>query len=303
MIYWMKRSGSIHSMKQPTEEQQTLSGEEPPVSRAARLEEAPGWHRPSLRPLRLHTNRVAPVRETPPELRELERYLILALALVSASLLTGLVERADSQAYLTAMRFPLAFAVCVVCATALVRLRGAKGGLVRTGLPLARDGVTGLPDEQYFWLRLREEYSRSRRYGEAFSVAILDVNSLRMINHTYGEAAGDAALGRVANVVDSAKRGSDVAVRMADDEFAILLLDCDRDGAEAFAERVRQYLDGSPAALVLQGRPLTFPIGVSIGVAAIMEHEPGAEALVGRARHNLTLAKEEREMARSRWAI
>ena len=103
MIYWMERSGSIHSMKQPTEEQQTLSGEEPPVSRAARLEEAPGWHRPSLRPLRLHTNRVAPVRETPPELRELERYLILALALVSASLLTGLVERAHSQAYLTAM--------------------------------------------------------------------------------------------------------------------------------------------------------------------------------------------------------
>jgi len=302
MIYWMKRSGSIHSMKQPTEEQQTLSGKDPSASHAARLEEAPGWHRPGLRPLRLH-NKVAPVREAPPELRELERYLMLALALVSVSLLIGLAERADSQPYLTAMRFPLAFAICVVCATALVRLRSAKRGLVRTGLPLTRDAVTGLPDEQYFWLRLREEYSRSRRYGEAFSVAILDVNSLRMINHAYGEAAGDAALGRVARVVDSAKRASDVAVRVADDEFAILLLDCDRDGADAFAERVRQYLDSSPATLVLDSRSLTFPIGVTIGVASVMEHEQGAEALVGRARHNLTLAKEEREMARSRWAI
>ena len=289
-------------MKQPREEQQTLSGEDPSASGAARLEEAPGWHRPSLRPLRLH-NKVAPVRETPSELRELERYLVLALALVSASLLLGLADHVQSHAYLTATRFPLAFAICVVCATALMRLRSAKQGLVRTGLPVTRDAVTGLPDEQYFWLRLREEYSRSHRYGGAFAVAILDVNSLRMINHAYGEAAGDAALGRVAKVVDSAKRASDVAVRMADDEFAILLLDCDRDGADAFAERVRQYLDGPSATLVLEGRTLTFPIGVSIGVAAIMEHEPGAEALVGRARHNLTLAKEEREMARTRWAI
>ncbi len=288
-------------MKQPME-QQTMSGEESPVPQASHLEEAPGWHRPSLRPLRQHS-KVAPVGDTPPELRELERYLMLALALVSASLLTGLAERADSHSYLTAMRFPLAFAVCVVCATALLRLRSARNGLVRTGLPATRDVVTGLPDEQYFWLRLREEYSRSRRYGEAFSVAILDVNSLRMIDHTYGEAAGDAALARVANVMDSAKRASDVAVRMADDEFAILLLDCDRDGADAFGERVRQYLNGSPAALVLNGRSLTFPIGVSIGVATVMEHEPGAEALVGRARHNLTLAKEDHEVSRSRWAI
>lgn len=287
-------------MKQPMEEHQTLSGEDPAACRTARLEEAPGWHRPSL--LHLHS-RVAPVRETPPELRELERYLFLALALVGSLLLLGLVERTGSHTYITATRFPIAFAVCVVCVTALVRLRGARNGLVRTGLPLTRDAVTGLPDEQYFWLRLREEYSRSRRYDEAFSVAILDVNSLRMINHAYGEAAGDAALGRVARVIESAKRGSDVAVRMADDEFALLLLDCDRDGADAFAERVRQYLDGPSATLVLDRRPLTFPIGVSIGVASVMEHEPGAEALMGRARHNLALAKEEREMARSRWAI
>lgn len=289
-------------MKHSLGEQQTFSGEDAAARRVSRLEEAPGWHRPSLHPLHLR-GKVAAVRATPPELRELERYLFLALALVTSSLLLGLAERADSQPYITAMRFPLAFAVCVVCVTALVRLRSARNGLVRTGLPLTRDAVTGLPDEQYFWLRLREEYSRARRYGEAFSVAVLNVNSLRMINHAYGDAAGCAALGRVAGVIESAKRGSDVAVRLADDEFAILLLDCDRDGAEAFAERVRQYLDGPSTTLVLEGRPLSFPIGVSIGVASIMEHEQGAEALVGRARHNLTLAREEREMARSRWAI
>jgi diguanylate cyclase (GGDEF)-like protein len=289
-------------MKQPLEEHQALSAEDPAARRTARLEEAPGWHRPSLRPLHLHS-RVAPVRETLPELRELERYLFLALALVGASMLLGLVEHTGSQALATAVRFPLAFAVCVVCVTALVRLRGARNGLVRTGLPSPRDAVTGLPDEQYFWLRLREEYARSRRYDEAFSVAILDVNSLGMINHAYGDAAGDAALGHVGRVIESAKRGSDVAVRMADDEFALLLLECDRDGADAFAERVRQYLDGPSATLVLDGRPLTFPVGVSIGVASVMEHEPGAEALMGRARHNLALAKEEREMARTRWAI
>jgi diguanylate cyclase (GGDEF)-like protein len=174
---------------------------------------------------------------------------------------------------------------------------------VRTGLPSTRDDVTGLPDEQFFWLRLREECARARRYGEPFSVAIVDVNSLAMINHAYGQDAGDAALNRVARVVESAKRGSDIAVRMTDDEFALLLLDCEKEGASAFTWRVQQYLNGQPAMFVLNGRTLNLPIGVSIGIASVADRETGAEELVARARHNLAAAKEERDLDRSRWAI
>ena len=61
-------------------------------------------------------------------------------------------------------------------------MRLAEKGLVRTTSPAATDPVTGLPDEQYFWLRLREEHRRVRRYGSQASLAIIDVNNLASVN-------------------------------------------------------------------------------------------------------------------------
>jgi len=239
----------------------------------------------------------------PRELKELENYLLLALLLVGVALGLALVEEARPSPHVTALRAAMTFALLVVCLTAVFRLRGARQGLVRSSMPSTRDAITGLPDEQYFWLRLREEHARTRRYGEPFSVAVLDVNSLASVNRAYGEAGGDAVLAHVARVLEAAKRGSDVAVRLTDDEFAFLLLGCDRDGASAFVTRVQQYLNGQPATLLLDGRTLTVPIGVSLGVAVATARETSSEELVARARHNLAAAKEEGDLQRERWAI
>jgi len=244
-----------------------------------------------------------PASKIPRELKELENYLFLALMLVGMALVFALIEEARPSLYVTAMRAVLTFALLVVCLTAVSRLRSARQGLVRTSMPSTRDAITGLPDEQYFWLRLREEHARTRRYGEPFSVSVLDVNSLASVNRAYGQAAGDAVLAHCARVLESAKRGSDVAVRLTDDEFALLLLDCDRDGAWTFVTRLQQYLNGQPATLLFDGRTLTVPIGVSLGVAAATTRETSSEELVARARHNLAVAKEERDLHRERWAI
>jgi diguanylate cyclase (GGDEF)-like protein len=236
-------------------------------------------------------------------LREIEGYAFLALLLVSVALLLALVEEARSSPYLTVMRGGITFALLIICITTIVRLRNARQGLVRTTSPSTRDAITGLPDEQYFWLRLREEHARTRRYGDPFTVAIVDVNSLESVNRTYGEIAGDAVLAHVAHVMEAAKRSSDVAVRLTDDQFALLLLDCDRDGASTFADRLQQYLNGQAATLIFQGRALTVPVGISIGLAAATNRETSSEELVARARHNLDAAKEERALQRERWAI
>lgn len=264
------------------------------------MEEAPGWRQPGLGQRSLP---VRPAPRVPRELRELEGYLFLALLLVGTILLLALGEEARPSSYIVAIRAVMTFALLVVCFAAIVRLRSARQGLVRTGEPSTRDAITGLPDEQYFWLRLREEYARTRRYGESFSVAVLDVNSLSSVNRSYGEAAGDAVLAHVARVLDSAERGSDVAVRLSDDEFALLLLDCDKEGAASFATRVQQYLNGQPAALAVEGRTLSIPIGISIGIATATRRETSSEELVARARHNLAAAKEDQSMQWERWAV
>ncbi len=280
-----------------------MSNPDRSARRGPPLEEAPGWRQPALG----ERSRSLPARpaesKVPRELRELEGYSFLALLLVGAALVLALIDQARPSPYVTVMQGSMTFALLVVCVTTVFRLRSARQGLVRTSAPLTRDAITGLPDEQYFWLRLREEHARARRYGEPFSVAVLDVNSLASVNRSYGEAAGDAVLGYVAAVVESAKRGSDVAVRLTDDEFALLLLDCERDGAATFAARLQQYLNGQPVTLAFNGRTLNVPIGISIGLAAATNRETSAEELVARARHNLAAAKEERDLQRERWAI
>ena len=285
----------------PREERQALSGADRSSRYAPPLEEAPGWRQPGLGSRSLLARPTAP--RVPRELKELENYLFLALLMVGTALIFALIEQARPSPYVTAMRAVITLALLVVCLTAVFRLRSARQGFVRTSMPSTRDAITSLPDEQYFWLRLREEHARTRHYGEPFAVAVLDVNSLSSVNRSYGQVAGDAVLGHVARVLESAKRGTDVAVRLTDDEFALLLLDCDRDGASAFVTRLQQYLNGQPATLVVEGRTLTVPIGVSLGVAAATARESSSEELVARARHNLAAAKEEQDLQRDRWAI
>jgi len=280
-----------------------LSQADRSARRGPPLEEAPGWRQPGLG----ERSRSLPVRSASPkaprELRELEGYLFLALLLVVTALVLALAEDVQPSAYLTATRASVTFALLIICATAIVRLRSARQGLIRTGAPSSRDAITGLPDEQYFWLRLREEHARTRRFGELFSVALLDVNSLSSVNRAYGEAAGDAVLSHVARVLDAAKRGYDVAVRLTDDQFALLLLDCDKEGASTFTTRLQQYLNGQPTTVAFDGRTLSVPIGISVGVAAATDRETSSEELVARARHNLAVAKEESGHQRVPWAI
>ncbi len=238
----------------------------------------------------------------PHELRELERYLFFAVLFAGATLGLIAAEKVQPSRYLFATCFVMTFGVIVVCTIAISHSRSARRGLVRT-TPSTRDAVTGLPDEQYFWLRLREEHAHTRRYGEPFVVAVVDIESLADVNRSYGEEGVEALLAHVGRTLDSAKRGSDVAVRLTDDEFALLLLDCDRNGASAFTNRLQQYLNGEPAHFICGGRTLSVPLGASIGIAVVTNYETSSEELVARARQSLAAAKEERALQQERWAI
>ncbi|MCM8775678.1 MAG: GGDEF domain-containing protein, partial [Candidatus Omnitrophica bacterium] len=57
------------------------------------------------------------------------------------------------------------------------------------------------------------------------ALAFGDVDGLKSINDTYGHAAGDQALQRVALVLRNSFRRSDVIARIGGDEFTILAID------------------------------------------------------------------------------
>ena len=285
---------------QDGEGQRQSVADAPSDRRGTLLEGPPGWLK-AKDPTPRRMSPAAAAEKSSTELKDLKRYLTAVTALVVGTLLLDLIGTTKEVPNLAAVSILIMLVVLVLCLLTVYRLRAVKEGIVRTVEPSVVDTVTGLPDEKYFWLRIKEEHKRMRRYGTPVSLALIDVNALASVNQTYGESGGDAVLAHIARVLESVKRASDVATRLHDDEFALILLECDKNGAAAFAERLEHYVTREPAALIVNGQEVTLWVGMCIGVAGSMENETSSEELVARARRSLDADKEERNKRRERW--
>lgn len=86
---------------------------------------------------------------------------------------------------------------------------------------------------------LQGELERSERTTAPFSVILVDVDSLRNINDTYGNLVGDDLLVAIANIVKRNVRATDIIGRWSGEEFLIILPDTDEKGAFTLAEKIR----------------------------------------------------------------
>lgn len=87
------------------------------------------------------------------------------------------------------------------------------------------DSLTGLPNRMHFDGKLQKAIARSRRTGSTMALMFLDVDHFKSINDSLGHGAGDQVLCEFANRIRSALRISDMAARLAGDEFVIVLED------------------------------------------------------------------------------
>jgi diguanylate cyclase (GGDEF)-like protein len=124
------------------------------------------------------------------------------------------------------------------------------------------DEVTGLYNRRFFSIRLEEEVARYRRFGHPVSVVLLDVDGFKALNDDLGHAVGDEALRVVGEALAAHSRGINVICRYGGDEFAILLVETPKSGAECYAERIR-------AALAQHAFPHGRRVTASFGVAGL----------------------------------
>lgn len=173
----------------------------------------------------------------------------------------------------------------------------------RTGLASIHedDPLARLLGPDVFTSRVRDETARSIRLKGSVAVALFDVNSLDDINRTYTRAAGDSVLRHVVALIAANKRASDVLARWEGDAFAVLLLECDEEGARAFVERVEHALTKEPAQIEIRGRAITIWTGVCAGVAALGPRSGTAAELIAEASLDLERARTERERRRQAW--
>jgi len=132
------------------------------------------------------------------------------------------------------------------------------------------DGLTGLFMRRYFDARIEEEIERSKRYGTAFSVVMMDVDDFKSLNDTHGHLIGDRVLRGIANVVKSQMRGVDTAARYGGEEIAVILPRTEMVNAYNVGERIRAAVaelrittDGDP--------PAALGVTASFGIAGYPE--------------------------------
>ena len=85
------------------------------------------------------------------------------------------------------------------------------------------DTLTGLPNRRMFFDRLEHAIAISRRSGKKLAVMFVDLDGFKIINDTFGHAAGDKVLINVSTMLKSAVREIDTVARLGGDEFVILL--------------------------------------------------------------------------------
>jgi len=133
------------------------------------------------------------------------------------------------------------------------------------------DALTGLRNRQRFFEDLRRELAAARRYDSPLSLVVLDVDGLRTVNETRGYDAGDRLLLTLGELLLTRLRVTDIAARIGDDDFAVILPRTPIVGAEALAERISDTLGD----------------WVDIGIATIDASVTSGADLLERADRNL----------------
>lgn len=152
------------------------------------------------------------------------------------------------------------------------------------------DGLTGLYNARFFYDRVETEITRSRRYGHALSLLMLDIDHFKKFNDTYGHLGGDEALKHLARILREESRATDIVARYGGEEFGVVLPETDGENAQKLAERIRHAVESQPFDLDLLKREASLTI--SIGVATMPEDLARAEDLVRLADKALYRAKQ-----------
>jgi diguanylate cyclase (GGDEF)-like protein len=150
------------------------------------------------------------------------------------------------------------------------------------------DGLTGLYNHRRFQESLAAELKRSERSNRPLSLLMWDVDLFKRVNDAMGHPRGDELLRRLAQVLTTAKRQTDLLARYGGEEFAVLLPETSKTEAVAVAERMRAAVEQQ---LNFETAKWGQTVTVSGGIATWPEDGKTAEEVLIAADQALYVAK------------
>jgi diguanylate cyclase (GGDEF)-like protein len=151
------------------------------------------------------------------------------------------------------------------------------------------DALTGLLNRRAIEYLLDREDQRLQRFGDPFSILLVDIDHFKRINDRLGHAAGDAVLGAVAKTLQIKAREVDRVARYGGEEFCILLPHTVHEGAQQAAERLRLAI----GQVDIPWGDEHIAVSISTGLACADSPGESLQSLLRRADEALYQAKAE----------
>ena len=131
------------------------------------------------------------------------------------------------------------------------------------------DKLTGLHNRRFADEFLEREIEQSRRSSRSFSVALADIDHFKQINDRYSHAIGDEVLSRVADILVSRCRQTDVVARYGGEEFLLCFPDTKSDFAEQICGQLRRAVANADWSDIAEAAGSPIRITLSFGVAEV----------------------------------
>ena len=128
------------------------------------------------------------------------------------------------------------------------------------------DALTGLLNRGSYE-KLLNVYETGER---PFALILVDVDTFKSVNDTYGHAVGDAILKRVSDLLTKAFRSIDYVCRIGGDEFSVIMVEMTTDLAYTIEDKIAAV--NEQLAVEVDGMP---SVSLSVGVAFSDRQNPG----------------------------
>lgn len=154
------------------------------------------------------------------------------------------------------------------------------------------DNLSGLYNRKYFYETLEKYssvYSEVKNDGSTFSVVLIDVDDLTVINDRFGQQNGDLVLKTIADLLLQNTRKADTCFRIGGDEFAIVLPATDKTQAYGLVKQTIGAIADSPIIVENKRQKIT----ISAGIATFDKNEPDISKLLSVAERKVNKSKRE----------
>lgn len=125
------------------------------------------------------------------------------------------------------------------------------------------DVLTGLPNRTLLTDRVNQAINIAQRNHQHLSLMFFDLDRFKNVNDTLGHSVGDQLLIEVSHRLQDVIREQDTVSRIGGDEFVLMLLDTNVDGAARVAEKL-MYLIAKPFQIGLHEVTITPSIGIAV---------------------------------------